>query len=293
MNRPAQFDSLAELEGLALAARRIGGGILKETPPRLPVGGTELSGYRDYAPGDDRRHVDWNVCARHDELRVRLFAGRPDSHVRLLLDRSASMGLGTPSTRFDAARRIAAALGYVAIDRQVRLSILPFSHRLETRIGPLRGKPRVAQLLRALQDLPPPAGNTDFHAVAGSFVRLDQTAGPVVIVSDLCEPQAFQAGLDLLRLAGRSIRVVHLVDPTEDDAVTPGDIVLADAESGAAWQVTLTETQLRRYRKLAAEDRQRPRRYCHKYHIPYVRAGITTPGRRELRDIIAMRTAPP
>ncbi len=293
MNRPAQFDSLAELEGLALAARRIGGGILKETPPRLPVGGTELSGYRDYAPGDDRRHVDWNVCARHDELRVRLFAGRPDSHVRLLLDCSASMGLGLPSTRYAAARRIAAALGYVAIDRQVRLSILPFSDRLETRIGPLRGKARVGRLLRELEELPPPAGATDFHAAAESFVRLDQTAGPVVIISDLCEPQTFQAGLDLLRVAGRSVRVIHLVDPAEDDALTPGDIELEDVEGGGAWQVTLTESQLRHYRSLVAKDRERPRRYCEKYHMPYVRTGITSPDRRALRDILAMRTAPP
>jgi uncharacterized protein (DUF58 family) len=291
MNKVAQSDTLAELQGLALAARRIGGGILEESPPRLPVGGTELSGYRDYSPGDDHRHVDWNVCARHDELRVRLFAGRPDSHVRVLLDCSASMGLGSPISRFDAARRIAAAIGYVAIDRQARLSVFAFSDRLQQRIGPLRGKTRVGQLLNGLETLPCPQDETDFHRVAQALVRLDQTAGPVVVISDLCEPQKFEAGLNVLRVASRSPRVVHLVDPAEDDAISPGDIELVDAESGDRWQVTLTESQLRRYLELAADDRERPRRHCEKYQIPYVRTGIAIPDTRTLGNIIAMRTA--
>ena len=293
MNRPAQFDSLVELKGLALAARRIRGGILEEPSPRLPVGGTELSGYRDYAPGDDHRHVDWNVCARHDELRVRLFAGRPDCHVRVLLDCSASMGLGLPSPRFDAARRIAAAVGYLALDRQARLSVFAFSDRLQQRIGPLRGMARVGQLVNGLETLPAPHGETSFHSTAQTLVRLDQTAGPVVIISDFCEPQSFQSGLDALRIAGRSPRVIHLVDPAEDAALSPGDIELRDAEGCAAWQVTLTGSQLRRYRELAAEDRERPRRHCEKYRIPYVRTGTKIPKGRALGDIIAMRTAMP
>ena len=293
MNRPAQSNSLAELEKLALAARRIRGGILEESPPRLPVGGTELSGYRDYAPGDDHRHVDWNVCARHDELRVRLFAGRPDCHVRVLLDCSASMGLGSPFPRFDAARRIAAAVGYLAIDRQARLSVFPFSDRLQQPIGPLRGRARVGQLLKGLESLPAPHGETDFHGTAQTLARLDQTAGSVVIISDFCEPQTFQSGLDILRIAGRSPRVIHLVDPAEDAGLSPGDIELRDAEGRGAWQVTLTGSQLRRYRKLAAEDRERPRRHCEKYRIPYVRTGITIPDGRMLGHIIAVRTATP
>lgn len=290
MKQRVQIDRLAELQGLALAARRIGGGILRESPPRLPVGGTELSGHRDYAPGDDHRHVDWNVCARHDELRVRLFAGRPDSHVCVFLDCSASMGLGSPVSRYDAARRIAAAIGYVAIDREARLSVFAFSDRLQQRIGPLRGRARVGQLLNGLETLPSPQGETDFHGVAEGLVRLDLGAGPVVVISDLCEPRTFEAGLDVLRVAGRSPRVIHLVDPEEDAAISPGDVEIVDSESGETWQLTLTESQLRRYHELAARDRERPRQHCEKYQIPYVRTGIAIPDARALSNIIAMRT---
>jgi len=293
MSRLAHSDTLAELQALALAARRLRGGILEERPPRLPVGGTELSGYRDYAPGDDHRHVDWNVCARHDELRVRQFAGRPDRHVRVLLDCSASMGLGSPVSRFEAACRIAAAVGYLAIDREACLSVLAFSDRLEHRIGPLRGRGRIGTLLNELESLPAAEGKTDFHGVAESFVRLDHANGPVVVISDFCEPQAFEAGLDVLRIAARSPRVIHLLNPTEDEEISPGDIELVGVESGETWEVTLTEPQLRRYRELAVADRERPRQHCKRTRIPYVCTGVAVPDIQGMRNIIAMRTPAP
>ena len=289
MNGLTQSDSLVDLEGLAAAARGWRGGILREPAPKLPVGGTELTGYRDYSPGDDHRHVDWNVCARHDELRVRLFAGRRDCHVRVLLDHSASMGLGAPGARFEAARRIAAAVSYVALDQQANVTILPFSDRLEGRIGPLRGKGRAGVLLRQLETLAESKGVTDFRRAVKTLVRLERATGPVVILSDLCDSRSFEGGMDVLRLAGHRPRVIHLVDPEEDSTVTRGDIELLDAESGTAWQVTLTESQVRRYRELAREDRDRPRRYCKKYRVPYISTGITGPCRCELGRIIAMR----
>ena len=155
------------------------------------MGGTELVGYRDYTVGDDLRHLDWNVCARHDELRVRLFGGRRDCHVRVLLDCSASMAVGSSETKFQAARRITAGVALAAIRRQARLSVLPFSDRLLDRIGPMRGRARAGLLLRQLETLPRPEGPTDFRLVAEAFVRIDATSGPTVIVSDLCDPKPF------------------------------------------------------------------------------------------------------
>ena len=90
----ALFDSqwLNRLRYLSLASRRAGGGILagprakRPTFGRCPAGGTELGGHRDYAPGDDYRQIDWNLCARHDELLTKQFPGEADRPVYLLLD---------------------------------------------------------------------------------------------------------------------------------------------------------------------------------------------------------------
>ena len=87
----ALFDSqsLNRLRHVWLATRQAGGGILAGPRARLPAGGTEITGHRDYSPGDDYRQVDWSLCARHDELRVKQYEGEADRPVYLLLDCSA------------------------------------------------------------------------------------------------------------------------------------------------------------------------------------------------------------
>lgn len=291
MTSTERFD-LPDLERLVLASRRLGGGILFDTSRPLPCGGTELSGYRDYSAGDDYRHIDWNVCARHDELRVRQFAGGRDCRVYLLLDSSASMGLGKPVARFILASRIVAALGYAALDRLAELTVATFSDRVEHWIGPLRGKGRAGRLLREVSRLAPGRGRTDFLQAARTFVRSRRGDGPVIVISDLGDPAAFFPGIDVLRLAGCPPRVVHIDDPCEADEVAAGDLELADVESGDVWQVTLSEGDLRRYQMLLAEQRELVRRYCTKWRVPYVRAGLDLPERRVLEEVFRTRSRP-
>ena len=113
---------LTRLRFLALNARRVGGGLAAPSVSQLPAGGTELSGYRDYAAGDDYRQVDWHLSARHDELFTRQFEGETDLRVYLLLDGSRSMAAGRPS-KFDAARQVAAALAFLALGRHQRVAV--------------------------------------------------------------------------------------------------------------------------------------------------------------------------
>src|SRR6201994_1804496 len=58
--------------------------------------GTDLAGLRDYAEGDDARHIDWNVTARLNEPQLRLFTEHRELTAWLVLDRSASMTVGAP-----------------------------------------------------------------------------------------------------------------------------------------------------------------------------------------------------
>ncbi|MFZ2046112.1 MAG: DUF58 domain-containing protein, partial [Trebonia sp.] len=58
--------------------------------------GTDFAGLREYAEGDDARHIDWNVTARLNEPQLRLFNEDRELMVWLVLDRSASMTVGAP-----------------------------------------------------------------------------------------------------------------------------------------------------------------------------------------------------
>src|ERR1700689_3017451 len=74
----------------------------------------EFADHRNYVPGDDFRYLDWNLYGRLDKLFLKLYEEERELPVRVFLDASESMTFGTPP-KFDFARQIAAAAGYVAL----------------------------------------------------------------------------------------------------------------------------------------------------------------------------------
>src|SRR5512147_1348130 len=104
---------LYALDRLALVSRRMRAGTFKgeRRSPRRG-GSVEFADYREYAPGDDFRQVDWNAYARLERLFLRLFVEEEDATVHILLDASKSMDWGEPN-KWLYARRVAAALGYI------------------------------------------------------------------------------------------------------------------------------------------------------------------------------------
>src|SRR3712207_9452100 len=69
-------------------------------PPRSTLfPSTPLSRSRPPRPGDDVRHIDWNVPARMQEPHVRGPVGERALVTGLVLDASASMDFGTADRR--------------------------------------------------------------------------------------------------------------------------------------------------------------------------------------------------
>ena len=87
---------LQRLDALQLAMRapaRGGAGGLRRS--RALGSSVEFSDFREYAPGDDLRRVDWNAYARFDRLFLKLFMEEQETTVHILLDCSPSLGMLT------------------------------------------------------------------------------------------------------------------------------------------------------------------------------------------------------
>ena len=267
---------LKRTELLSHLARRTGGSpLLGAARKKLPGGGTEVTGHRDYSPGDDFHAIDWTLCARRDELHIKLFEGQSDRDVHLLLDCSPSMGLGNPA-KFHLARQIAAVLGYVSLMNLDRLVVAAFADGLVADLPPLRHSSRILRLLRFLEELSPRGKKTDLLRAVEMFVRRPQRSGPVVVISDLYDSasraptEGWSRGFDLLRFHGYEPRLVHLVDPSDAEPTLLGDVGLVDVESQTGTSVTITERTIRRYRALITEFHNTVREYCRRRGIIYM-----------------------
>src|SRR5215211_8879203 len=84
-----------KLEQLMLAASRVRSGAIKGERRSVKRGtSVEFADYRNYAPGDDLRRLDWNAYARLERLFLKLFQEEEDLTVHVLVDASRSMDWG-------------------------------------------------------------------------------------------------------------------------------------------------------------------------------------------------------
>lgn len=108
-----------------LASRRAKSTARGERRSRARGQSVEFADHRNYTAGDDFRYLDWNLYGRLDRLFLKLYEEERELPVRGFLDASESMGFGEPR-KFDFARQIAAAVGYVALCGFDRVSVVPF-----------------------------------------------------------------------------------------------------------------------------------------------------------------------
>lgn len=135
MSEPLATLNEADLQRLARVAERLFAGRPQLTPGtqphRLHAGqGVEFLDHRNYQPGDNVRDIDWLATARSRRPQVRRFRNETSSDWYICLDNSASMGLHLG--KWSLAVQLAAALAYLLIHLDNRVSIILFSDRVDS-----------------------------------------------------------------------------------------------------------------------------------------------------------------
>lgn len=248
---------LARLDRLALLLRQGHMGRL-QGPRRSPRrgGGVAFADYRAYSSGDDPRAIDWKAYARLDRLFLRLFETEEDTLLHLVLDCSGSMGWGRPS-KLDFARRLAAALGYLALSNHEWAVAGALGEGAAEggwgAAGPtraLRGKAAAPLLLRRLAALRADGG-TDLASGLARHLAAHRMTGPLLLISDLLDPN-WEAALRQVPAAGCELRLIHVLSPEELDPQLEGDFSLVDDETGAVLDLSADPASLADYRERLA-----------------------------------------
>lgn len=296
----ALFDDafLKRLEYLDLVAKKVQSTHERGERRSKKLGaGLEFADHRRYTPGDDFKHVDWNVYARLGKLLLRQYEEEEDLFVYLLVDASASMAVGRdappsaagPSTatgggrpispaltKLDQARRLAAALAYIALANLDRASLVTFSDKLGQRLLPARGKAQIFRIFDFLKKTQP-GGRTTFHDAMRGFVHETKRRGLVVVLSDFYAQDGWKDGLDYLRYNRFEPVVVQLVDERELSPNLRGDILLVDVETQAEKEITLTPRLIDKYRAAHAAFCHELEAYAKSHQLPYFNASVQTP----------------
>ena len=148
---PTSLDprALASLKGLHLRARQIVEGYMVGLH-RSPLRGfsIEFAEHREYAPGDDVRHVAWKVFGRTDKFYVKQYEDETNLLCYLVLDVSESMGYQGPDSamsKLEYARCLVAALSWLVLQQQDAVALATIGQQVQDR-GDRRGLARVDHL---------------------------------------------------------------------------------------------------------------------------------------------------
>ncbi|MHC4608294.1 MAG: DUF58 domain-containing protein, partial [Planctomycetota bacterium] len=169
----------------------------------------------------------------------------------------------------DAAREIAAALGYIGLVSFDTVSLHSFVGKVREERTFLRGKPQVFELLRALEEVAP-GGRTDLAAALRSPLPQLKGRSVMIVVSDFYDP-AYADALRGLRARRHQVHAVHLVSSEEMEPRLKGRQVLVDLETNERRDVRVTPEVLARYRRGFAQYGDEIERFCAANGVRYAR----------------------
>ncbi len=278
-----------------LAARRAKSSSKGERRSRARGQSVEFADYRNYVHGDDFRYLDWNLYGRLEKLFLKLYEEERELPVRIFLDASESMTFGDPP-KFDFARQVAAAIGYVALSGFDRVSVIPFPPLDQTSLPPANLQPSTCNLQlaarAALRSVRGKKSAIPFFQnlsalTAGGPANLNEAlrrgalearhTGLAVVLSDFLDPAGYESGLTALVARGFQVDLVQILSPDELSPSTFGDLRLVDCETGAAQEVTFGRYRMKAYRQSVQNFIQRLREFSQARGINFFSAASNTP----------------
>jgi uncharacterized protein (DUF58 family) len=225
---------LAGISSLDLLAKKVVDGFVAGLHRSPDFGfSQEFAEYRAYVPGDDLRHVDWNLFARTERCYLKRYRGETNSQLVVLLDASNSMQYTSgPPKKMDYARFIAASLFYLAIRNQRDAAgLIVFDDEVRDYVRPSTRPGQLARLFASLEQAEPRA-RTDFAKPLQHFQQLLHRRGIAIVVSDFYEePEKIVRAIEPLRFHGNDVVLFHLLDPQEIRPTLKGPALLVDLET--------------------------------------------------------------
>ncbi|MBI1291561.1 DUF58 domain-containing protein [bacterium] len=263
---------MARLDALEVLTHRVFRGSQKgERRSRKKGVSIDFADYRDYVRGDDTRFIDWNIFARLERLFIKLFLEEEDLAFYVIVDTSASMDFGAPMTKFEYARRVAAALSYIALRNQEKVGVTAFDVRGREVFRPARGKGQLPKVLASLSRLEV-ADRTSLGAAVRDFVTRCTQSGIVVLITDFLDEEGYEEALKYFFMRNYEVYCIHLLSPEERNPTMGGHLELIDSETGEPQEITVSEALIKQYRQTVESFCSGIRDWCTARGITYLPA---------------------
>lgn len=223
----------------------------------------EFSEYRDYQPGDDLRHLDWQLYARSNRLCIKKYTQETNVRVYVVIDTSASMkyrGSEAWGSKLEVSKTLAVALTSMMLRQNDAVGLLTHQGQSEAAafVRPSQKQSQFNTIIQQLQSLSA-AGSAQLADLLQNMIRLIHRRSIVLFFSDLQEDsdgitEAFQQ----LKFLGHECMIFQVLDRDELEFPFSQPAVFRDLENGARRMVDPAAARakyLKRFESFMAEYR--------------------------------------
>ena len=243
---------------------------------------TEFCDYRDYAPGDDTRFVDWNIFSRLHRPYLKQFHHEEERSVALLVDASASMRF---EQKLERARQLAAAFGMMGLLSQERLSAYASHQAGEApeRLPPCRGRASLRRLFAFIESIDG-GGDAPLERAVEMLLKYHRGRGVCVVLSDFLTFGDLKRGFNSLHAAGLEPWGIQILGPGEIEPDLTGDVRLVDAETRDTLDVSSAADLMAMYREYRVGWQDELARLCQRRSGRFVSISSAEPVETVLLD---------
>jgi len=226
-------EALAKLASMELRARAVVEGHFSGQHASAYRGASvEFVDHREYAAGDEPRHIDWKVYGRTDRLFVKQYEAETNLDLHLLLDVSRSMDFTSREvSKLRCATFVAAALAYIATQQRDAVGLFLFDHAVRQSLPAMTKPAHLARLLDLLEAVEPGEDTRITPALEEVAGRLHRRAIIVVLSDLLDDPAEVLRSLGYFRHRGHDVIVLQMLDPGELTLSYGGTVAFEDLET--------------------------------------------------------------
>ncbi|MBB23767.1 MAG: DUF58 domain-containing protein [Verrucomicrobia bacterium] len=185
----------------------------------------EFAQHREYAPGDDVRHLDWKVQAKTERYYIKQYEQETNFVAHLLLDGSESMKYGSGEiSKLEYGKMMAACLAYLILHQRDAVALGIFDEEVQEYLPRSDNRDNLFRIMDRLAGFEPLRGTRlapVLHGMAGQIKR----KGIVIVISDFFDDEEeLLQSVQHLRFKGHEVIMMQVLDPCEIDFPFTGNV---------------------------------------------------------------------
>ena len=219
-------------------------------------GTTDFNEYKNYTPGENLRHIDWNKYHTESDLYVRKFykLEKPDFYI--VPDFTSSIAA---SNKTDDIKRFTAAICFCLLNKAMVVKL-----RLPDGLYNFTSRTQINTLIDKINNIDNNSNNTNKLENIN-----DVYSNNIIIISDFIFSDGFEQFEDTMNIGPRSCSLFNVSNQNDRSPSLSGNIRLVDSQNGRTVITRISPNIINRYKTARDEYYRKVVDHCNKMNWCY------------------------